>query len=357
MAKHHIIPRAWFNRSGIKIDDSPSNIVILAHKDHFTAHYKLFKYLESTSDKDMAFRMLFPLIGMLSFKNNPAICNESIDLSDEEIKEESIRYQEAMEKFCEFQSNTAWITNGKRNMRIFEGQAVPAGWKKSFRADKVRTMSITDGAVVKYVSPTEKIPDGWHRGTLPTFDVETDAWITDGLRTKKIKIGQAVPAGWRYGSSVNAGKRCATDGKSNVFLRAGENPPDGWRFGMTRPNAKYDRTTGMVHIFKGQESKMVAGENLQEWIDAGWRRGRRCGNREQWLFNLKKAKNGFIFVTDGNSKLRIRKEELLDYYARGWWILNKKKRTGLKQKYGFSLNEISAKYGWKYGKDGFRNVI
>ena len=96
---------------------------------------------------------------------------------------------------------------------------------------------------------------------------------------------------------------------------------------MTRPTARYDRTTGMVHIFKGETSKMVSKEDLQKWLDEGWQRGRKCGNREQWLSNLRKARTGFVIVTDGTDRARIKIDELENYYARGWWLLNKRKRS------------------------------
>ena len=357
VAKHHIIPQAWFNRSNLKVDDSSDNIVILTYKDHFIAHYKLFKYLESTPDKDMTFRMLFPMICALSFKVNPVGYGEGFTLSDEDLKAESDKYQDALEKYHDFQTNAVWITDGKQNIRIFKDQFIPAGWSKNFRARKTRTVRITNGTSFRCISPTEDIPEGWRRGSLPTFNVETDVWITDGKSTRKIKTKQELPDGWRYGSSAIAGRRCATDGKSNIFLRDEDKPPEGWRYGMTRPTARYDRTTGMVHIFKGETSKMVSKEDLQKWLDEGWQRGRKCGNREQWLSNLRKARTGFVIVTDGTDRARIKIDELENYYARGWWLLNKRKRSQLKQKFGFSLAEISEKYGWKYNKDGSRNTV
>lgn len=39
--KHHIIPRSWFKLNNLEVDNSLTNLVNLATREHFLAHYYL----------------------------------------------------------------------------------------------------------------------------------------------------------------------------------------------------------------------------------------------------------------------------------------------------------------------------
>ena len=39
--RHHIIPKAYFNINGLKVDNNPTNLVTLNYREHNLAHYYL----------------------------------------------------------------------------------------------------------------------------------------------------------------------------------------------------------------------------------------------------------------------------------------------------------------------------
>lgn len=184
MEDHHIIPRAWYKRQGINVDNSDENIVSLPGKDHFKAHYLMFKYLESTDDLDMTFRMLFPVISMMS----PFWRNDAENLSDLELEQCGMLYQEAREKFCQMQHDAIWATDGTTNKRFQRNEPVPDGWIPNKRVQhyKVKRIWITDGNQNKLLPVSKQIPHGFRIGKcFSTFNPGTDVWITDGAATVK----------------------------------------------------------------------------------------------------------------------------------------------------------------------------
>ena len=51
--KHHIVPKGWFRRNKIEIDNSGENVVRLNVKDHLKAHLLLFYFFREVKDFDM----------------------------------------------------------------------------------------------------------------------------------------------------------------------------------------------------------------------------------------------------------------------------------------------------------------
>ena len=49
--QHHIIPKAYFKRNNLKIDNSEENLVNLLYKDHVLAHYYLYKCVKDSYKK------------------------------------------------------------------------------------------------------------------------------------------------------------------------------------------------------------------------------------------------------------------------------------------------------------------
>ena len=51
--RHHIVPRGWFRRNKIEIDNSEENVIRLNVKDHLKAHLLLFYYFREVKDFEM----------------------------------------------------------------------------------------------------------------------------------------------------------------------------------------------------------------------------------------------------------------------------------------------------------------
>ena len=56
--KHHIIPRCWYTKNNIEIDNSSQNIVDLNLKDHIIAHVLMARYFYDVNDIEMSNNMI-----------------------------------------------------------------------------------------------------------------------------------------------------------------------------------------------------------------------------------------------------------------------------------------------------------
>lgn len=81
--RHHIIPKSFFRKHKLKIDNSPNNLVLLTCEEHIKVHILLCQYFKDKHD----IQMYYAMVRALSFLNSQ-ITNDIIDkLTDNDIKE------------------------------------------------------------------------------------------------------------------------------------------------------------------------------------------------------------------------------------------------------------------------------
>ena len=80
---HHIIPKAFYRKNNMSIDNSIQNRVRLTYEEHIKVHILLCQYFKEKNDKQLYYAMIRSLT-ILNNRLNPAIIDK---LSDDDIKE------------------------------------------------------------------------------------------------------------------------------------------------------------------------------------------------------------------------------------------------------------------------------
>ena len=229
---HHIIPRSL---SGT---DDKSNLIKLTHREHFIAHMILWK----TYSAEMAYAFwiisnIYTLNARLYASLKKDI-NNLVSTSQKgrivvnngiktlRCKPESIPYgfqlghlykvsDEHKQQYSDFFSQSKWITDGTKNLRININEETPINFylgktehnKTTKRGDFSRkTIWINDGLTNKRFDNNKIIPHGWTHGMLkhPKQNKEK-IWINNGSINKKIYSYDTIPEGWFIG--LNKTKR------------------------------------------------------------------------------------------------------------------------------------------------------
>lgn len=154
-------------------------------------------------------------------------------------------------------------------------------------------------------------------------------WITNGIENKSLPLNDAKEfltnnKDWRYGCTIkqtennkrNFGNIWINNGTNNKVIK----PEDlnlymqqGWKKGQIKHNGT------LIHIYNDKKSKMVHKNELQKFLDEGWKKGRNISSN---LHKLAICKNGKMKY--------IKEDELNDYLKDGWKKSGKSKNTGKK---------------------------
>lgn len=244
--KHHIMPRCVDKDNKYR-----SHRVKINGADHFRAHMMLVDCFNGEKKHQLSCALT-----KMKKNNLEGITGEE--------------YEEARKMFSVSQT-------GKLNHKY---------GKKSANAGKI---GVTDGVTNAYISATDEIPEGWHRGHIgkgkSMYGEENSIfgriWITDGVNNKTIPKEVSIPKGWRRGATQNKpdqsgansymfGKVSITNGKENRIISPTEELPEGWRYGQTQTHITYNNNQGKMYITNGLKNKMIYKDEI---IPDGWRRG------------------------------------------------------------------------------------
>lgn len=271
--KHHIIPKYYFKRMGLEVDNSKTNIVNLEFSEHVMAHYYLINCClneEDVVNNIHAFNILLK-------KQGHKLDEEELKYYLQEAKkleEKRLSYVSKISKLKN--SGGKYVYKGDQVRHVKESQVeiyLKDGWKtgnpKAAHKDKSKRYCVTDGKTFKRVHKEDiknYIDKGWHLG-ITEFSEETRLKLS-----KKLK-----------------GHRCNTknkivinNGDTNRFIIREELPIyeyKGWKLGSKPRSEEFkkqtgDRIRGRIHINNGIISKMVYKEDLKNYINNGWVEGR-----------------------------------------------------------------------------------
>lgn len=264
--KHHICPRSMFPT----LEKEKSNLVILTGRQHYVAHWLLWK---AYMNDEMA--MSFYL---MSEKNGYNITSKIYQsLREKNAKLTSIRNSKMFK-------NTIHITNGIESKRIEPNDPIPVGWRLGKTQNVPKLYWITNGIDSIMISPDETIPVGWYKGrTLQTKGMIS---ITNGKENTRIFEDEKIPDGWRKG--ISKPMMWITNGKKSKRIPQSEEIPKGWRVGSNK-----------IWITDGTDSKIIENESV---IPDGWSKGRTVKrNKTKWITNGidNKMIDGKINIPDG----------------------------------------------------------
>jgi len=271
---HHIIPRA------IGGSNKKDNLILLPGRWHYIVHCWLpYVMLEQNSYNGYR-RMIRAwglMNGMIKFKNV--------------LKEDSIAYLKLRKRYAlevseqmhenNHTKNSIWINNGKENKRVFSTDNIPNGWKHG-RIRFSRTNRDLLGKKwchnpitkeIRFIMKDQELPEGFVFGrTNVNYNPEKLATvkdkikITNGIVDKYINQTDSIPEGWHRGSKIRGKQRHVP---KHIHHH-------------TDPRIKDRRW-----ITNGTENKFLYKEEIQTYLDNGWRLGsiHRIYRKKKQLFS------------------------------------------------------------------------
>lgn len=186
---HHIVPKC------LNGTDDKENLTKLTAKEHYIAHWLLYKIYPSNWKISNAFFWM----ATENKKNNRRISSRQYAIAKKAMSKNSSKrmkdignpmyVESAKKKISESMmgDNNPMRRYPERNHILNGGLTPSMGGSKWY----------TDGKNSKYFRPNDIIPENWKPGMAPFPD--RGKWITNGYEIKRLKIGQEMPIGFYYG--------------------------------------------------------------------------------------------------------------------------------------------------------------
>lgn len=285
--KHHIIPKYYYRVNNLKIDNTSNNTVNLGIKEHILCHYFLINC--GKNDRFIlsnihAFNFLTKQQGhRLSLDDLNDILNKSeeleklrLDVTSKISKERNSggRYvnKDNIVKHISHKDVDKYLKDG---WKLGNPQAVTLGVKGK--------IAINRDNKLKYVKKDD----------IPKY--ESEGWTIGGLKKSqefKLKMKNFL----KGHKSNNGGKVVMTNGKRNiivskdcveVYLEKGwklgskprsqefKNRMSKLKKGVKNPKlSKWQKESHLIHVNNGIENKMIPENDLNEYLEKGFKRGR-----------------------------------------------------------------------------------
>ena len=215
------------------------------------------------------------------------------------------------------QKGRVWVNNGEVNRRVFPEEAAPfleSGWLsgRKPRPEGVphgnKGRKHTDEARAK-MSASKKGLERSAEAIVKTAEANLGQRRSDESRSK-----MSESAGQWWSENPEAREQLSERQRGQVWVTDGERStrvhPDelhdyldrGWRRGRSGVSTK-----GLVWITDGESGKRVPPDEVQGWVDKGWRIGQ-----------AKCSTTGRVWINDGKRGKRVQPEELQSWLDRGW---------------------------------------
>ncbi|MCK9470197.1 MAG: hypothetical protein M0Q88_00395 [Bacilli bacterium] len=208
-ASHHIIPKSFCKKLGIKVDNSKSGVINLSHRDHALAHYYIAM---CTKDDYLRYSSISAIQHIIGF--NKKMNQENIDQfienldSYQALKEEQFAYHSSITKGkLVGDLNPAKRPEVREKIRLSKlGNTNNKGkkihdekWCAAISANRLGKIAVTnkDTLEQKFISESELnnyINNGWYKGTkLKGTHRSEEARLKNGLAHKgRIRITDGI---------------------------------------------------------------------------------------------------------------------------------------------------------------------
>lgn len=187
--RHHIIPRCWYRKNHLDVDNGPENVINLTPGEHLEIHVLMREYFKTIGDKDMYYRMALAIDKLVS--GNEKWIDALVSNSDEKaqyIKE----YEDNLEIMAEAVAYR--VKHMAEEERKELGRKISDGWDNM--PDEKYERLRKDRAVKKKANwqdaKSKMGSDEWRKNQSiaqkQTWDSKSDA--------EKILHGQRISAAW-----------------------------------------------------------------------------------------------------------------------------------------------------------------
>lgn len=324
---HHIVPKFYFKRCGIEIDESSLNVVNLLYADHVIAHYYLAMCCINGEDKYSNLSGVRRIFGKINCTPKIKDLIENFDEIQKYYEDTKHQVYDLYKMSDETKKKISDSITGRISIRspdnlhqkyIYENQLqeyLEKGWfighNLQTEESKKKISQKISGRIKIYKNDNEKqvlpseidayILDGWNYGRLPKNSYKTIKGRKAIHKDGKIKyvyqeeILNYIDSGWELGNGMKPsgalGKKWSDERrKNNVSGIKGKipinkegiikyiNPEEvdtflslGWSKGTNRHNRN---VLGKIWINNGKVSKYSSKDELDAYLNNGWVKGR-----------------------------------------------------------------------------------
>lgn len=186
---HHILPKSMFPDNA-NLNLNKWNKVVLTTRQHFIAHWLLWKAYPQTNMRVAFYRMTH--CKSYSEKITSRVFN-------------NLRKQ-ANENMSEFNVGHRWAHNGTHSIRIEPGCSIPKGMKPGrHKSSTVGTKCFNNGVFGIHVKIGDDVPEGFVPGNLIN---KGKIRYNNGITEVRLSPGQPAPEGFVFGARLfGVGKR------------------------------------------------------------------------------------------------------------------------------------------------------
>lgn len=294
--QHHIIPKCYYKRNNLEVDNSSDNLINLLYKDHILAHYYLCMCVQDENIKHDCILAFTYLTDRIDSLKETAVHNLKIEIeySREQIVQQLPMFQELYEQ--------AKKTHGE-NMKGH----IP--WNKGLK-NPVKLVSVNDGTITKRIPETELqafLDEGWQRGRHDQKYIS--AIISSATKGKEPpnKGGHLTDEQKQHLRQINLGKKQST---TTIEKR---------------------RQKLMGHIVSEETRQRIKESNLGKIRSDETRchiseskKGKSPPNKgkpmsEEQKQKISQTKKGMLWITDGVNNKMIKSEEYMFYENLGFY--------------------------------------
>lgn len=270
--KHHIVPRSYYKENNLPLDDTVDNKVNLFHYEHILAHWYLYKCAKTDY---FIYANCYALLYMLRINNLPE--------SEEDLITQAINYGEVYTDFCHRQSlkykGKSPGNKGKKVSPELRQKLSNAHKGKKRSEESLRKQSETLKNLWQTKWQNREISDEVKKRTSDS--VKRLIYIHKEDITKHIKpeeLDTYLQDGWVLGTSdlfkEKASKHFREYNKNRIFT-------DETRKKMSEAAKNRDKSTyprankGKIRITDGSSRKFINSDELDYYINNGWRRDKK----------------------------------------------------------------------------------
>lgn len=247
---HHILPQCYFTSNNLEIDNSQENLVNLLYKHHLLAHYYLFKCALSPLKE----KLIYAYIIVYNFGGGLRVKDYKKELSKSYLDTLQAYYEEARKQISIFQT-------GKKKsiqMRLKLSKS-----KTGFHHSLEDRQKMHD---IKMSIPKDKF-DSIYKGISEKR--KGSVWLyNESLNQYTMASRDSVESyilqGWVRKTPVHS---------RESYIRASEKKRNKHRNQEQRKNHSLGHK-GKIFINKDLECIMIYPDQLQEYLDQGWKKGR-----------------------------------------------------------------------------------
>lgn len=275
--KHHIIPKYYYRRNDLDIDNSPDNIINLTYTDHILAHCYLAMASIEPKDRYSNFIAVDKLCGEKYLKSKNITIRNLINSID---------------------NSNADILNAYENRKIYMSELQKCRWKQlplEVKKYKIERFNTTKGKVIMTNNMVEIRVNPCDIEIYEKQGFKKGRKISGVEKMRKSRKGQRAP---------NKGKKMSLTAKKKRSITFEKRKAEGKYINSFKRSEKCKEKISLanrdnVYVYKDDQIRRVKKFELDKFLEDGWIKG-----NPKAKTNMNK-----VVINDGINIYKVSKEE------------------------------------------------